>query len=83
MPVLGSTKFSGFLIVIINYIVTTVSKKKYIKEICSHTFSRLVSLCMREYSETCDERPLRCETDLQQETTVAVSWPYISKHLYL
>ncbi len=35
------------------------------------------------YSETWQVRPLWWETDLHWETTVAVTWPYISIHLYL
>ncbi len=43
----------------------------------------LVSAFMCMYSETCDERPLRWETDLWQNMTVVVKWPYMSVHLYL
>ncbi len=35
------------------------------------------------YSETCNERQLRWETDLWWDTTFTVTWPYISIHLRL
>ena len=35
------------------------------------------------YSETCNDRPLQCATDLWREATIAIMWPYISIHLYI